>query len=239
MKTNKISICLLTYLIMTSLGNAEMLWGSFSLSYLKGNDYEVGDSNRQVLTVEHASGHNWGDNFFFMDRLKSENGSTSTYFELAPRISLSYLTDHKLGFSIIKDLYIATTWESSSAGFDNYLYGFGVALNVPGFKYINTNLYIANNDTANDDSQLTITWGLPFKISQSDFLYDGFLDWSSSSDTNASELNFTSQLKWNLSKYAGTKSPLYIGIEYAYWRNKFGIQGVVEKNPCLLVKWHF
>ncbi len=218
--------------------SAEMLWSSFSLTYLNGSDYEVGDPDRQVVTVEHASGHSWGDNFFFLDRLQSANGNSENYMELSPRLSLSSLTGSDLSFGPVKDVLLAGTWESGE-GFDNFLAGVGVSLDVPGFQYVNANLYRANNDKSSNDTQLTLTWGLPFALSDAEFLYDGFIDWTTSESDKASEMNFTSQLKWNAGKLIGTKAPVYVGVEYAYWTNKFGIDGVDERNPALLLKWHF
>ncbi len=221
---------------------AEMLWSSFSLSYLKGSEYELGDSTRRVLTVEHASGHSWGDNFFFYDHLVSDNGVAGNYFELGPRLSIGKLLDNDLSVGPLSDFFIATTWEGGDVGgtsFDNFLVGVGTNISIPGFKYFTMNLYSANNDLADNDEQITFTWAVPFGSGSIEFLYDGFLDYSTSSDTAEAEMNFTSQLKWNAGKLMGLKSPLYLGIEYAYWTNKFGVDGVDEKNPCLLLKWHF
>lgn len=116
---------------MADSAMAELKWSSYSLSYLKGDDYEVGDSSREVLTVEHASGSTWGDNFFFLDHLTSDDGSVSNYFELAPRLSFSYLSGTELAVGPVTDVYIATTREGGD--FNNYLYGVGVGLAVPGF----------------------------------------------------------------------------------------------------------
>ncbi|UTW02173.1 DUF5020 family protein [Amphritea atlantica] len=241
MKKVPTSVCVVAGAMLSTLSasaSAEMLWSSFSLSYLNGSDYEVGDPDRQVVTVEHASGHSWGDNFFFLDRLESDNGDSENYMELSPRLSLSSLTDSDLSFGPVNDLLLAGTWESGE-GFDNFLAGIGVSLDVPGFKYFNANLYRVNNDKSSDDTQLTLTWGLPFALSEAEFLYDGFIDWTTSESDKASEMNFTSQLKWNAGKLIGTKAPVYVGVEYAYWNNKFGIDGVDERNPALLLKWHF
>ncbi|WP_372598711.1 DUF5020 family protein [Amphritea sp.] len=241
MKKLQTSACVLAGAIASTLSasaSAEMLWSSFSLSYLNGSDYEVGDPDRQVVTVEHASGHSWGDNFFFLDRLESDNGNSENYMELSPRLSLSSLTGSNLSFGLVKDVLLAGTWESGE-GFDNVLAGVGVSLDLPGFKYFNANLYRANNDKSSDDTQLTLTWGLPFALSDAEFLYDGFIDWTTSESDKASEMNFTSQLKWNAGKLIGTNAPVYVGVEYAYWNNKFGIDGVDERNPALLLKWHF
>ncbi|MBT00586.1 MAG: ion channel protein Tsx [Oceanospirillaceae bacterium] len=238
MKSRNTAVAIALGLTLSSTASAELIWQDFSLSYLNGSEYEVGDDDRQVITVEHASGHSWGDTFFFMDRLKSDNGYTENYMEFSPRLSLGKVSGNELSWGPIKDVLISTTWESGE-GFDNFLYGVGLALDLPGFRYFNINLYQANNENWDDDEQLTLTWGYPFSIGQADFLYDGFLDWSTKSDTNESERNFTSQLKWNAGKHMGLKSPLYVGMEYAHWTNKFGIDGVDEHNPALLVKWHF
>ncbi|SEQ03576.1 Nucleoside-specific outer membrane channel protein Tsx [Amphritea atlantica] len=241
MKIAPMSVSVVAGAMLSTLSmsaSAEMLWSSFSLTYLNGSDYEVGDPDRQVVTVEHASGHSWGDNFFFLDRLESDNGNSENYMELSPRLSLSSLTGNDLSFGPVKDVLLAGTWESGE-GFDNFLAGVGVSLDVPGFQYFNANLYRANNDKSSNDTQLTLTWGLPFSLSDAEFLYDGFIDWTTSESDKASEMNFTSQLKWNAGKLIGTKAPVYVGVEYAYWNNKFGIDGVDERNPALLLKWHF
>lgn len=224
--------------MLSSTASAEMYWSSFSLSYLNGNDYEVGDEEREVLTVEHASGHNWGDNFFFLDHTTTEYDNIDNYFELSPRLSLSYLSGSNISAGIIKDVFISTTWEGGSS-FNNYLYGLGLALDLPGFKYFGVNVYQVSNDHIENDEQLTLTWGVPFSLGSAEFLYDGFLDWSSAQEDHAAEMNFTSQLKWNAGKLIDTKAPFYVGVEYAYWHNKYGIKDVDEKCPSLLVKWHF
>lgn len=224
-------------LLISGPAQAELYWSDFSLSYLQGSDYEVGDPKRQVLTVEHASGSNWGDNFFFLDHLTRDDDTVENYFELQPRLSLSYVTGKELKASIFKDFFVATQWEGGQ--FNNYMAGFGTTLDLPGFKYFHVNIYQVKNDLWDDDQQLSLAWGAPFTIAGIEFLYDGFLDWSSASDTNAAEMNFTSQIKWNAGQLIGSKSPFYIGMEYAYWTNKFGIKGVDERNPCLLIKWHF
>lgn len=225
-------------LLISTQAFAEMKWSDFSLSYLKGSNYEAGDDTRQVLTAEHASGHSWGDNFFFVDHLTYDDDTVSNYFELSPRVSLSSLSGKSLGFGPFKDFYIAGTWEGGDV-FNNYLIGVGTGIKMPGFKYFNINVYSANNQLWVDDEQLTLTWGLPFSIGSAKFLYDGFLDYSSGHDGRSPELNFTSQIKWDMGQALGMSSALYVGIEYAYWENKFGVDAFDERNPCLLIKWHF
>ncbi|WP_296056983.1 DUF5020 family protein [uncultured Amphritea sp.] len=231
-------MCALCCAVVSTGVSAKQLWSDFSLSYVKGSHFEVVDPDQQTITVEHASGHNWGDTFFFVDRQESDDGDTSTYFEFSPRLSLGYVTGADLSLGLVKDVFLAGTWESGE-GFDNYMAGLGVSLDLPGFQYANANIYQANNDLISNDVMLTLTWGIPFSISDAEFLYDGFIDWSSEENDHASETNFTSQLKWNAGKLIGTSSPVYVGIEYSHWTNKYGIEGADERNPSLLLKWHF
>ncbi len=86
---------------------------------------------------------------------------------------------------------------------------------------------------------MTITYALPFNVSNEDFLVDGFLDWSTAEADHASELNWTSQWKWNAGKHISPKTRLYLGVEHSVWNNKFGIKGQDENNVSALIKYHF
>lgn len=226
---------LMTALALTCLAGApaaqaKILWQDISATYLNGSNYEVGDTDRQVFTFEHAAGYSWGDSFLFVDRLKSDNGDTETYAEVSPRFKVMDFNPDGL----FKAAYVATTWEIGQ-GFDNYLIGLGTDLNVTGFDYLQLNAYRRSNEFYESNYQLTAVWGVPFA---ENFYYDGFIDWSSASVGHAAEMNFTSQLKYNLGPMIGYDNRLYVGIEYAHWNNKFGIDGVDERNVNLLIKVH-
>ena len=77
------------------------------------------------------------------------------------------------------------------------------------------------------------------KVSTEDFLVDGFLDWSTAEKDHASELNWTTQYKWNVGKHISPETRLYLGVEHSVWNNKFGIKGSDENNVSALVKYHF
>ncbi len=217
---------------------SKTLWSDFSLTLLQGKDYEVGDNEKTVATFEFASGNSWGDQFFFLDYLSSENGDRQTYFEWSPRYHLMTIEQSRL-----KALFIATTIESSnfsgengsSNSFTNYLFGLGASFELPYFNFTKLNVYRRNNEQSADNYQTTFSWAVPI----GDLYYDGFIDWTSTSKDKRSSLNFTSQLKYNLGDLFSTENRIYIGIEYVYWRNKFGIKDVDEKNVNLLLKYHF
>ncbi|WNC74115.1 outer membrane protein OmpK [Thalassotalea psychrophila] len=216
---------------------AEMHWSDNSISLLKNlSEYEV-DTNDDVtvVTLEHASGHNWGDLFMFADRLNFKSDSShpetkETYTEVSPRLSLSYATGSKMEFGIVTDVFLATTWEHDtyeneffSQSFDNYLVGVGADLKLPGFAFFNINLYQVNNENIDNDNQLTVVWGLPFSLGNADFMFDGYIDWSSAEETHTADFHFNPQLRMDIGKYFGVPKKFEAGFEYSYWVNKFGL----------------
>ena len=222
---------------------AEVLWQDVSVTYLNGSNCRVDGPDKQVLTFEHAAGTSWGDSFFFFDHLRADNGGRSNYAEWSPRLSLGKLSNTELKYGIVKDVLFTSTVEMSSLQ-TNFLYGVATDLSVPGFNYFNLNFYRRNNDGVADNWQLTTTWAIPFSLCELQFLYDGFLDWSSATADQSASMNMTSQLKWALHPLLNMKSKLYVGVEYVYWRNKYGIADSLafrtdESNVNLLVKAHF
>ncbi len=125
----------LLLLAFSGYTQAETLWSDFSVSLLRGNDYEVGDNKRTVATFEHVAGHSWGDSFIFVDRLQSDDGSKDTYGEFSPRLELS-----KYQNSFMKNIYLSSTVEFGE-GFTNYLLRVGTNLQVPHFTFAKINLY--------------------------------------------------------------------------------------------------
>ncbi len=230
----KLSIVLLCF--FTSFAYSETFFSDHSISLLQGSDYELGDSDRTVLTFEHVSAHSWGDVFAFVDRLIDGNdGGAETYIEVSPNFNLK-----KLGDGFVKNIKLATTWEMASHPFnqaDNFLIGLGSDLNVPGFAFFSASVYQRFNDSGEDNQQLTLVWGMPISAAGQNFFFDGFLDYTTELNGNTSA-NFTPQLKWDAAKAVGYNGKLYVGIEYVSWAGKFN-SAVDESNVNLLLKAHF
>lgn len=246
---------------MLSSAQAQANWQDFSITLLHGSDYTVDyslttdDSTRTVITMEYAAGYGWGDLFTFIDHLASAHHQ-ELYWELQPRVALSPWFGAPPAFaSAMEEYFIATALEvanfddpdgltPSSGSFSNHLLGVGASWKAPGFHYLHTNIYRAFNGEEDDDYQLTIVWAKAFSIKGHRFLYDGFIDWSSATADHHASLNWTSQLKHDIGSLMGKPNRLYWGIEYVYWRNKFGIANATsaiptnERNINLLVKLH-
>jgi len=226
-------ITLMLFFLFNYSAHGETYFVDHSVSLLQGYNYEMGDSERNIVTFEHTSGHSWGGLFVFVDRMKEiHDGGAGTYTELSPSFTLA-----SLGDGLVKDINLATTWEMSSLG-DNYLVGLGSSLNLPGFKHFSVRVYQRLNDAGDDNQQLTLVWGLPFNMAGYDFMFDGFMDHETDLNDNAST-NFTPQLKMDVAKIIGYSKKLYVGIEYVNWTNKFHNDGVNENNVNMLLKAHF
>ena len=221
-----------------------IVWQDFSLTGLYGENYELGTEDRTTLTAEYAAKLKYSDVFFFVDQQWDGNDKDNTYFEFAPCLSLGEVSGQDLSFGAVKDVLVATTWEHNAGHgenveFNNFLYGVGFALDIPYTQYANVNFYRADNNNTDDDYQMTITYAVPFKLGSEDFLVDAFLDWSTAEKDHASELNWTSQYKWNVGKHISPETKLYVGVEHSVWNNKFGVKGADQNDVSALVKYHF
>lgn len=221
--------------------HAKMLFTDTSISVLYGSDYElVAEETLITVTLEHASTHTWGGVFFFVDRHQGaddieNNRFRETYGELAPKLKLATYDN-----SFIKQVNLAGQYEfgSNSTGFsqDNYLVGVGADLNVPipGMKYASASLYHVFNDNTDDDQQITLTYGWE----KNNFVVDGYIDYSFNNDDLKDSIQINPQIKYNLQDVLGIDNRLEVGMEYSYWKNKFG-SDLTQNAPSALVKFHF
>ena len=241
--------------VASGAASAETFFYDNSVSVLYGQDYELGeDSDRAVVTFEHFSANSWGDIFVFGDRLMNQRNEVNdrnfnsdgseTYIEVAPRFKVSNFDS-----GIVKNLYVATTWEMSEFA-DDLLIGLGTDFNVPGFQNLSVNAYQRLNDDGDNNYQTTAVWGVPFAIAGQNFMFDGFWDWATgTSNGKAATSNFTYQLKWDAAQIFGASNKVYVGIEHAIWDNKYQIKhgsnfgsgplDTKENAVSALVKVHF
>jgi nucleoside-specific outer membrane channel protein Tsx len=232
------------------------VWQETDLEYLWGTNFvknpfeskTAKDNSRSTITIEHADAWKYGDNFFFFDITNPEinrNGSlTSIYGEISPRLSIGKITGKDLSAPYLKDVLLAGTLELGN-GFHNYLYGVGFSLNLPKFNFADLNLYV-RNDTNKDGVtwQITPCWQLPFTIGNQNLIFEGFSDiagaeGNSSDPGHYSAFNIDAQprLLVDLGKMWGSPGNIFVGTEFMYWHNKFGVKGVDEYAPQAMVKW--
>ena len=104
-------------------------------------------------------------------------------------------------------------------------------------KYASASLYHAFNDKDNaDDQQITLTYGWE----KNNFVIDGYVDYAfnSEDDSVKDNIHINPQLKYNLQEVLGIDNRLEVGMEYSYWKNKFG-SDKTQNAASALVKFHF
>ncbi len=231
-------------------------WSSTNVQFLKGDDFESpfgGEKySNNIATLEHASGWKYGDNFFFVDVINGDGDSdTEFYGELQPRFSLSKIGGYQYG-GFIKDILIATQWnfgKDSGANVSAYLIGVGFDLAVPGAAFFQFNAYQRNEHNSagpyytNDSTyQLNIAGLFPFKLGSTSWSIGGFADYIGKIEDGKAHLLLVPQILMDVGALAGAPGRVEVGIEYSYWKNKFGVDipGIGSTNERvmeLMIKW--
>lgn len=214
-------------------------WHDTSLTGLYGTGFEVDPETQQTLTVEHANGWKWGDNFFFTDFTyfdgdqNSGKGTSSYYGEFSPRLSAGKILKKDLTVLFVKDWLLAGCYEfgkdgsGKDFGVQNYLIGAGVDLAVPGFDFLQLNVYQRiPHDGPGETVQVTPVWKISVPVGKSTFICDGFIDWVVNSDESYEQnLHICPQFKLDIGAFFNMKGgALLAGVEYDYWKNKYGIK---------------
>lgn len=222
----------------SSAENSILHWHSTNIQILHGSGFELSkNKTQQTITLEHANGWALGDNFFYIDAVIGEPDETNA--EFSPRLSFSKMTGYDFSAGPISDILLSGTWEKARR-FDAYLYGIGIDLNVPGFSFVQTNWYVRDDpDTPDRGWQTTWVWSLPFEIEAQKLTFDGYFDFANY-EGGASNFFTQPQLLWDIGHaFNGRDGKLYAGIEYRYWHNKFGVEGVDETAPQVMLKYNF
>ena len=232
--------------------NSFIQWQDFSLSYLYGEGFTVDPADQHTLTFEYVAGLSFGDVFAFTDftRYRGSDESDGLYGEITPRFSYNKIFGQEFSAGPVSDVLLATTFEYGAGPVETFLAGPGIDLKIPGFKFFQLNLFYRagiNDENISNGWQLTPSWSIAFPVGNSEIVFDGFLDWVFATESSNYEpnLHFSPQLKYNLGKALGhEESQLFVGIEYRYWSNKYGIkdskQFKTDDNVVsFLVKYHF
>lgn len=216
-------------------------WHSTNVQLLRGTDYELGSQRRTVMTLEHVNAWAYGDFFIFGDQIWSDEGSSTYYIEPTLRLSLSKIFDAKVSYGSIKDVLIAAQIEKPKNQDTRKLLGVGVDLNLPGFKFFKSNLFVRDNpNLAGSTYQVTLVWNIPFELNGTSLLLEGFTDIAGSEGTTVAHQLIVPRLLVDIGQFGGLKADkLWLGIEWQYWHNKFGIDGVTESVPQLQLKYLF
>lgn len=205
-----------------------------NVQLLRGFDYELGDRQRTIITFEHANRWRYGDLFVFADFTVGDDGQRGVYGEISPRLSLSRMTGQDWSFGAVRDVYLAANVELGDEGLDRQLYGVAADLDVPGFAFLRVHAYRRDDPLRPGSTwQTTTVWNRPFEWNGQAFLTEGFADFAGGEGTGIAHQLVVPRLLWRVPESRG----LWLGVEWQYWHNKFGVPGVNESVAQLQVKW--
>lgn len=233
-------------LASASVASQAAEWSTTNVQLLYGDGYELSDNSMAIMTLEHANGWKYGDNFFFIDINNPAADGTGYYGEFSPRLSLGRISGKDMSFGIVKDVLIAGTLEMGE-DLNAQLLGVGFALNLPSFAFADLNLYYRTShrdwlaEQTDGGAQVTIDWLLPFELGGQKIAFEGFADYAwgekGGSAPKADNLITAPRLLIDVGNWVGAPGTLQVGVEYQIWRNKFGVKGVDEDVAQAMIKW--
>ena len=221
------------------------------------NPFSAGGEQTVVITIQRASGWEYGDSFFFVDYLDDggEDGFNDRefYAEWYPTLSLGRLSGRELRLGPIVDLSLVA---GVNAGGDGkvlkYLPGLRASWDLPGFLFLNTDLtaYIDDNaglaaggpPATGNSLMLDVSWALPLEVGGQSLAIAGHAEYvGGSTDELDGDVRgwvlAQPQFTWDLGRaLLGAPHRLLAGIEYQYWRNKLGTDRQ-ESTAQLLLVW--
>jgi len=210
-------------------------WTHHEIQLLTGGNFELGTSHRSTITFEHSAGWRYGENFLFVDVYQRDDIGSEAYGEWYPRLSFKKLFDRdfKAGpiadFSIVGGLNAGT--EPSDDPFKAYFLGVGASLDIFGAEFFKVDVMARKSDNLNTTGiQVTPAWSIPFRVGGLKFKFRGFLDWVSADGSGGESWVLTQpQIVVDVGDLFDYPDQLYAGIEFWYWHNKFGIDGLHEE----------
>jgi len=209
-------------------------WTSSNIQGLYGGDFILSEPQRGTVTIEHAHGWKYGDNFFFVDMYNSQG--FEVYAEVYSNFSLSKITGKKVAWGVVKDVSLMLGLNISnrpeSRRFQAYLWGVNLDLANAYFDYLSLSIAAYKDDAvASYGVQITPVWSYSFHLAQLGFKFKGFVDikdGKSNAEGNVTMLA-QPQILLDVGALSGWKSGVvYMGMEYSYWLNKYGIKGKDE-----------
>ena len=247
--------------LVSSSGQAAN-WSNTALHLNKGdfkNPFTGQKSTTTIASLQHDSGYDYGDNFFFIDYINdaTDDGyqDKDFYGEWYSTFSLSKISGNDLSFGAIADIGLTAGFNASGdAKVLKYLPGVKVNWQAPGFNFLSTlvTAYVDDNEgvarggapSETNSWMLDIAWGYPFSIGAQKFNVTGHVEYIAARENEFGEdvkawVLAQPIITWDLGNAMNMKeNTLLLGLEWQYWHNKLGTD-TKESVPQLHIEWTF
>ncbi len=176
---------------------------------------------------------------------------------ISTALSLSKITNKNFSYGPLKDLSIRLELENGSGNgvnnFQNYFYGLQYDIAVPGFDFFSLNTVLRDNpNDAGVGFQIGMFWQMTWDYGRwNRYKFTGFLaasPWDGDQDSekysffakNGRYLTTQPQLLYDLGYGLwGKQNRLEVGLEYAYFINRFQLKETDEMCLQYMVKMSF
>ena len=229
---------------------------------------------KNIVSLTHVRGYAAGTDFVNVDFLLSDNkdspgknaNAREFYAVYRHNFDLGYYTGKSFAFGPVRAMGLTAGFDWNSKTRDSYqskkqmwVAGPTLKFDVPGFLDMSLLALWESNAPAAHPSRyryethpmLNLAWGIP--IGSLPLSFEGFANFIGSkgkdefgSDTRA-ETNIDMQLMWDAGSAIGmAKNTFKLGLQYQYWKNKFGNDstkdasgGATAKTPMIRAEYHF
>jgi len=244
-----------------TIGSQAEIWSSTEVHYSKGDlldPFSGKDLDTTIVTFQHAGGHKYGKNFFFVDHSRTKDSKTEFYGEWYSTFSLGAITGDDMSFGMVKDVGLLAGFNfAPSVDKMILLPGVSLALDLPGFAFANLDITGYNHVTTKTGDKeeessymLDFNWAYPFKAGGFSWSIEGHAEYIAGRDVINSDgskgtpvenwILAQPQLRMDLGEALGNEAGnFFVGIEYQYWKNKLGQKGQNESTVQLQTVWNF
>ena len=203
----------------------------------------------------------------------SKSGAQEIYIVYRHTLDLGKVTGSEFKFGPVRGLGLTGGFDvntKNDAGYNSkkrmLVAGPTLMMDVPGFLNVSL-LYLWESNapyskfghTQTDrysydpHPMLNLAWGIPFNLGPVPLSFEGFANFIAAKGKNefggntAAETNIDMQVMYDLSAHIGAAAKTFkVGLEYQYWRNKFGNNhngpagdGAFAKTTMIRAEYHF
>lgn len=232
-----------------------------NLTHVSGYKYGTNFFNVDMLVSDNKDASN----------ANATTGAQEVYVVYRNTVDIGKVTGSEYKFGIVKDVGATFGFDyntKTDAGYNSkkrmLVVGPTLMIDVPGFLNVSLLALFESNAPCSTFSNtcvprysykthpmLTAAWGIP--IGSSAFSFEGFMNYIASkgqdefgADTKP-ETNFDGQIMADVGMLTGgTKGTFKVGLEYQYWKNKFGNDasgpagsGAFARTPMIRAEYHF
>lgn len=235
------------------------------------------DIKKTILALTNATGYKYGTTFINVDFLMSDRndpgngtegnpGAQEVYAVFRHTLDIGKVSGKELKFGPVRGLGLTAglDWNTKNDGYASkkrmFVVGPTAMFDVPGFLNVSALLFDESNAPAAINSRyhyknhgaLEADWGIAIGSLPLSFngyaLYIGSKGQNEFGGDTAPETHIDATLMWDVGASMGSaKKTFLVGLEYEYWRNKFGNptvasgagEGATARTPMVRAEYHF